>query len=253
VGAAIASESGGLASLRVSRWAAPIPLLWHSDGFALTLTGRIFQGTGSAPPGTGGSVTAPIISGAPYQYGGYSLPFLILCGFGLADAALRVLLLSPDQPHQAGDPGPFRLLTHRAVAAPTLAVAIAAGSWDILEPVLSRHLERTFGAGAAEIGLIFTLSTTVYGFTLAAGQLRDGTVWDDAHRCPRHRAEGVVAAGARAHAGPHSHWPGDERFGARCVIVRSLQRRTNATLCQHNPARVHPADSWVNQSHTNCA
>jgi MFS family permease len=58
-----------------------------------------------------------------------------------------------------------RLLANRNVAAPALAVAIAAGSWGILEPVLPRHLERAIGVGAAEIGLIFTLSTIAYGFT----------------------------------------------------------------------------------------
>jgi MFS transporter, DHA1 family, solute carrier family 18 (vesicular amine transporter), member 1/2 len=166
-------------------------LLWHSDGFALTLIGRIFQGGASAATwtaglaliaarykeqrvqmigltlmaSTGGSVIGPVMSGALHQYGGYELPFLVLCGFALVDAALRFLLLPPDRPHQAGGPGLIRLLADRGVLAPALAVAIAAGSWGILEPVLPRYLERAVGVGAAEIGLIFTVSTFVYGLT----------------------------------------------------------------------------------------
>jgi MFS transporter, DHA1 family, solute carrier family 18 (vesicular amine transporter), member 1/2 len=168
-----------------------ILLLWHSDGFTLTLIGRLFQGAASAATwtaglaliaarykeqrvqmigltlmaSTGGSIIGPIMSGVLYQYGGYTLPFVVLCGFALADAALRFLLLPPDRPHQPGGPGLVRLLAQRNVAAPALAVAIAAGSWGILEPVLPRHLERAIGVGAVEIGLIFTLSTIVYGFT----------------------------------------------------------------------------------------
>jgi MFS family permease len=98
-----------------------ILLLWHSDGFTLTLIGRLFQGAASAATwtaglaliaarykeqrvqmiglplmaSTGGSIVGPIMSGVLYQYGGYTLPFVVLCGFALADAALRFLLLPP--------------------------------------------------------------------------------------------------------------------------------------------------------------
>jgi hypothetical protein len=94
-----------------------ILLLWHSDGFTLTLIGRFFQGAASAATwtaglaliaarykeqrvqmigltlmaSTGGSIVGPIMSGVLYQYGGYTLPFVVLCGFALADAAYLLI------------------------------------------------------------------------------------------------------------------------------------------------------------------
>jgi MFS family permease len=166
-----------------------VALLWHSDGFTLTLIGRLFQGAASAATwtagfaliaaryptervrmiglalmaSTGGSVIGPVTSGALYQLGGYSLPFVVLCAFALTDAALRFLLLPKDPPHEGGGPGLVGLMLDRSVAAPALAVAVAAGAWGILEPTLPRHLEAALGIGTAEIGLLFTLSTIVYG------------------------------------------------------------------------------------------
>ena len=164
-------------------------LLWHSDGLILTLIGRLLQGAAAAATwtagfallaaryptervrmiglalmaSTGGSVIGPVMSGALYQVGGYGLPFVILCVFVLIDAAVRFLLLSKDPPCEGPAFGAIRLITDRSVAMPALAVAIAAGAWGILEPTLPRHLEATLGASAAEVGLLFTLSTTVYG------------------------------------------------------------------------------------------
>jgi len=164
-------------------------LLWHSDGFILTLIGRFLQGAASAATwtagfaliaarypkervrmiglvlmaSTGGSVFGPVMSGALYQLGGYGLPFVILCVFAVIDAALRFLLLPRDSPHGGPILGVIRLIRDRSVAMPAFAVAIAAGAWGILEPTLPRHLEATLGAGAAEVGLLFTLSTIVYG------------------------------------------------------------------------------------------
>jgi len=188
---------GDRAGYRAVMWLAAalgvpaVLLLWHSDGFVLTLIGRVLQGAASAATwtagfaliaaryptervrmiglalmaSTGGSVIGPVMSGALYQIGGYGLPFLILCIFALIDAALRFLLLPKDPPHKGPTVGVVRLMTDRSVATPALAVAIAAGAWGILEPTLPRHLEATLGAGAAEVGLLFTLSTIVYGLT----------------------------------------------------------------------------------------
>jgi len=164
-------------------------LLWSSEAFALELLGRFFQGAASAATwtagfaliaaryptervrmigfalmaSTGGSVLGPVMSGALYEIGGYSLPFVVLCGFAVIDAALRFTLLPKDQPHGGPGPGLVRLFADRSVAIPALAVAIAAGAWGILEPVLPRHLEAKLGSGAAEVGLLFTLSAIVYG------------------------------------------------------------------------------------------
>ena len=188
---------GDRAGYRAVMWLAAalsvpaVLLLWHSDGFVLTLIGRVLQGAASAATwtagfaliaaryptervrmigltlmaSTGGSVIGPVMSGALYQVGGYQLPFLILCVFALIDAAFRFLLLPKDPPHEGPTIGVIRLIADRSVAMPAFAVAIAAGAWGILEPTLPRHLEATLGAGAAEVGLLFTLSTIVYGLT----------------------------------------------------------------------------------------
>ena len=166
-------------------------LLWHSEGFVLTLIGRLLQGAASAATwtaglaliaaryptdrvrmiglvlmaSTGGSVIGPVMSGALYQIGGYRLPFLVLCVVVLTDSALRVLLLPKDVPHAGPRLSVARLIADRSVATPALAVAIAAGAWGILEPVLPRHLEANLGADAAQVGLLFTVSTIVYGCT----------------------------------------------------------------------------------------
>lgn len=186
---------GDRAGYRAVMWLAAalsvpaVLLLWHSDGVVLTLIGRLLQGAASAATwtagfaliaaryptervrmigltlmaSTGGSVIGPVMSGALYQIGGYKLPFLILCVFALIDATLRFLLLPKDPPHDGPTVGVIQLIRDRSVAMPALAVAVAAGAWGILEPTLPRHLEATLGAGGAQVGLLFTLSTIVYG------------------------------------------------------------------------------------------
>lgn len=116
------------------------------------------------------------MSGALYQIGGYGLPFFILCIFALVDAGLRFLLLPEDPPREEPSLSLIRLIMDRGVATPAFAVAIAAGAWGILEPTLPHHLEAALGARAAEVGLLFTLSTVIYGCASPLVSLATGRV-----------------------------------------------------------------------------
>ncbi len=114
--------------------------------------------------GTFGSVTGPIAGGLLYQAGGYRLPFLIT-GIAFVVAAGLVLLFVPAGGAQRSEPVDFRaLLFNRSMIVPAVAVALAAFSLGIIEPLLPVRLARV-GASSMVIGIIFTVSASVYGLS----------------------------------------------------------------------------------------
>lgn len=114
--------------------------------------------------GTLGSVLGPLASGALYHAGGYRLPLLITGALLAVDAPLVAFLIPARGTgrHQVVD---FRaLLLSRSIAAPALTVALAAFSLGIIEPLLPLRLARR-GATSLTLGILFTISTVVYGLS----------------------------------------------------------------------------------------
>lgn len=163
-------------------------LFWLASNFPLLLLARLFQGAAAAATwttglaliaehyvenrvrmmgyalvgSTGGSIVGPVLGGSLHQLGGYSLPFVVTSVLVVVDFLLRVFLLPKERVGSRSRPDLRALLLDKAVLVPALAVALAAFGWGIVEPLLPAHLERT-GSSAAEIGLLFTIATIVYG------------------------------------------------------------------------------------------
>jgi MFS transporter, DHA1 family, solute carrier family 18 (vesicular amine transporter), member 1/2 len=114
--------------------------------------------------GTFGSVTGPIVGGLLYQAGGYRLPFL-LTGIAFAIAGVLIALLLPAGEERRREPAGFRaLLFNRSIMVPAVAIALAAFSMGTIEPLLPLRLAR-YGATSMAIGIVFTVSASVYGLS----------------------------------------------------------------------------------------
>jgi DHA1 family solute carrier family 18 vesicular amine transporter 1/2 len=114
--------------------------------------------------GTFGSVIGPVAGGVLYHAGGYRLPFLIM-GAALAIAAALIARLVPARGARRDAPVNFiGLLRNRALLVPAVAVALAAFSVGIIEPLMPVRLAQ-YGASSMTIGILFTVSTLVYGLS----------------------------------------------------------------------------------------
>lgn len=113
--------------------------------------------------GTFGSVIGPIAGGLLHHAGGYRLPFLIT-GIAFAIAAALIALLVPAGGIERNEPVDFRALLNKSLMVPAVAIALAAFSVGIIEPLLPVRLAR-YGATSIAIGIIFALSTLVYGLS----------------------------------------------------------------------------------------
>jgi DHA1 family solute carrier family 18 vesicular amine transporter 1/2 len=113
---------------------------------------------------TFGSVIGPIAGGLLYHAGGYRLPFLIT-GAAFVIAAALIVFLVPVGGMQQNERVDFRaLVVNRAIMVPAVAIALAAFSVGLIEPLMPVRLTR-YGATSMAIGIIFTVSTSVYGLS----------------------------------------------------------------------------------------
>jgi MFS transporter, DHA1 family, solute carrier family 18 (vesicular amine transporter), member 1/2 len=112
--------------------------------------------------GTFGSVIGPIAGGFLYHAGGYKMPFLVTGVLFLIDAALIFLFLPAGRIEGKRATGVFSLLLNKSIVALALAVALAAFSVGLIEPLLPARLAK-YGVSSLVVGFIFTVSTLVYG------------------------------------------------------------------------------------------
>jgi MFS transporter, DHA1 family, solute carrier family 18 (vesicular amine transporter), member 1/2 len=167
-----------------------ISLLGMASSLSLLLLGKFCQGAASAAlwtsglaliaasyvekrvvmlgyaftGGTFGSVIGPIAGGLLYHAGGYRLPFLIT-GVAFAIAAALIALLVPAGGMQRNESVDFRaLVLNKELMIPAVVIALAAFSVGIIEPLLPARLAR-YGTTSMAIGIIFTVSTFVYGLS----------------------------------------------------------------------------------------
>ena len=165
-------------------------LFWFAPSYPLLVVARVFQGSASAATwtaglalvavnyptrrvemmgyalvgSTAGSILGPVLGGILYDFGGFSLPFMLTGALVAVDAGMRLFLLPADRA-DSGASAPLKsLLTDRAILVPAMAVMLAAFGWGIVEPLLPDQLGR-FGATPSAVGLIFTISTIAYGFS----------------------------------------------------------------------------------------
>jgi MFS family permease len=112
--------------------------------------------------GTFGSVIGPLAGGLLYHAGGYKLPFLITgVAFAIA-AALIARLVRAGNVRRSAPVNFLALVSKRSLMVPAVTVALAAFSVGIIEPLLPVRLAR-YGASSMAIGILFTVSTLVYG------------------------------------------------------------------------------------------
>jgi MFS transporter, DHA1 family, solute carrier family 18 (vesicular amine transporter), member 1/2 len=162
-----------------------ICLLGIASSLPLLLLGKFCQGAASAALWTSGLAmialnyverrveilgyaftggTGPIAGGLLYQAGGYRLPFLVT-GIAFAIAGVLIALVVPAGEKRRSEPTGFRaLLFNRSMMVPAVAVALAAFSMGIIEPLLPVRLAR-YGATSMAIGIVFTVSASVYGLS----------------------------------------------------------------------------------------
>jgi DHA1 family solute carrier family 18 vesicular amine transporter 1/2 len=141
--------------------------LWTS-GLALIATNyvekRVVMLGYAFTGGTFGSVTGPIAGGLLHHAGGYRLPFLIT-GIAFVIAAVLIALLVPAGGVRRNEPVGLRaLVLNKSLMVPAVAIALAAFSVGIIEPLLPVQLAR-YGATTMAIGIIFTVSASVYGLS----------------------------------------------------------------------------------------
>jgi MFS transporter, DHA1 family, solute carrier family 18 (vesicular amine transporter), member 1/2 len=114
--------------------------------------------------GTFGSVIGPIAGGLFFQVGAYKLPFLVT-GVGFAVAAGLIARIVPGATSEPHEPVDLRALAlNRSIWVPAVTIALAAFSFGIIEPLLPVRLARD-GVPSITIGIIFTVSTLVYGLS----------------------------------------------------------------------------------------
>jgi MFS transporter, DHA1 family, solute carrier family 18 (vesicular amine transporter), member 1/2 len=140
-------------------WTAGLALIAnHFAAKRVEMLGYAFAG------GTFGSVLGPIAGGFLSHALGAKTPYLITCAMFAVAAALTGFFLPASRAESKSTVAFHSLLLNREILSPALAVAMAAFSLGILEPLLPARLKQQ-GATSVEIGVIFTVAALVYGLS----------------------------------------------------------------------------------------
>jgi MFS family permease len=113
---------------------------------------------------TAGSVLGPLAGGFLSHAGGYKLPFVVIGLLLGLNAVLIFAVIPRERKIQKQKIEIGQLMLNRSLAVPALAVALAAFAVGIIEPLLPVRLAR-YGTTSKTMGLIFTVSTLVYGLS----------------------------------------------------------------------------------------
>jgi MFS transporter, DHA1 family, solute carrier family 18 (vesicular amine transporter), member 1/2 len=113
--------------------------------------------------GTLGSVLGPIAGAVLFQAAGYQRPFVV-AGIVILLAGALVFLVLPRETGHKEKVDVRLLLLNKSVLGPAFAVALAAFSVGVIEPLLPVQLTR-HGVTSMTVGVIFTISTLVYGLS----------------------------------------------------------------------------------------
>ncbi len=119
---------------------------------------------------TTGSVVGPIVGGELFDKFGYLAPFLFAIGLVVVDGVLRFVFTPSTTNPDAQPPwsDTFKelggIVTDKSVLSSAFAVALAAASWALMEPLFPMHAIRIANASPATIGGIITGSNFLYAF-----------------------------------------------------------------------------------------
>lgn len=172
-------------------------LMWGGTSTEFWIAGRVLQGAGAACTWTAGlalvagyyvqnrvkgmgfamlgsttgSIVGPIMGGSLYDWVGYDVAFgSAVCALVL-DAVL-IFLLTPSTKGPRNNP-PWNvwfkelagIVTDKSVIAAAFAVALAAGSWALMEPLFPMHVQHIAkDVSPTAIGGLFTVSNVLYAF-----------------------------------------------------------------------------------------
>lgn len=120
--------------------------------------------------GTTGSVLGPLVGGKLFDMGGYQLPFILAAVLLGLDAVMRFFFIPAK--HGVEEQKPWNetiaelggIITDKSVLAAAFAVALAAASWAIMEPLFPMHVKRVADASPTTIGALYTVSNLIYAF-----------------------------------------------------------------------------------------
>jgi MFS family permease len=111
---------------------------------------------------TAGLVLGPVVGGALYHHAGYEIPYLLIGAMVAVEAVCLLVFVPPVADAHRAKVDLRLLLSSRALIVAAFAVALAAFAWGIIEPLLPVELDRR-GAGAERVGMMFTVSSILYG------------------------------------------------------------------------------------------
>jgi DHA1 family solute carrier family 18 vesicular amine transporter 1/2 len=140
-------------------WTAGLALVAeHYSGDRVRMMGFALMGS------TSGSVIGPALAGGLYAIGGYRLPFWVVMVVIAIDLLALVALIPADQRNRVPDATVFSLVNDRTVRVAAVAVVLAAAAWTVVETLVPNHVARG-GADPARIGVMFTVTTLIYGLS----------------------------------------------------------------------------------------
>jgi len=152
-----------------------------TSGFAITASvfpNHIATVFGLLETATGlGMMVGPAFGGVMYQFGGFSLPFVVLGALMILIVPLHVLWLpSSDGAHVDVRPvSVLHILRIPAIVVVCFAVVVAALVWSILDPTLAPHIRSSDDdVSSSVLGLLFLLLSAFYAvFSPVWGWLAD--------------------------------------------------------------------------------
>jgi MFS family permease len=140
-------------------WTAGLALVAeHYSGDRVRMMGFALMGS------TGGSVIGPALAGGLYAIGGYRLPFYAVIAVVAVSLLALIAFVPPDGRNQTPDATVFALLNDRAVLIAAFAVMLASAAWTVVETLVPAHVAQG-GADPAGIGVLFTITTAIYGLS----------------------------------------------------------------------------------------
>jgi len=152
-----------------------------TSGFAITANvfpNHIATVFGLLETATGlGMMVGPAFGGILYQFGGFTLPFVVLGTLMILTVPLHMLWLpSADDIHLGVRPvSLFHILRIPAIIVVCCAIVIAALVWSILDPTLAPHIQTSEeDISSSVLGLLFLLLSAFYAvFSPVWGWLAD--------------------------------------------------------------------------------
>lgn len=124
-----------------------------------------------------GMMVGPALGGVLYQYGGFTLPFVVLGALMILTIPLHVLWLPPSDDLRIGvrSVSVFRVLRIPTILVVCFAVVVAALVWSVLDPTLAPHIQSSDeDVSSSILGLLFLLLSAFYAvFSPVWGWLAD--------------------------------------------------------------------------------